>query len=391
MKVAFITHYCTHYRIKTYEALARRADVSFFFFSAGREWYWDASHGVSRGDFNHEYLSGFQVGRTRIAPSLVFKLMRPYDAYIKCINGKFALPLTYIVARLRGRPFILWTGLWIRLQTRTHRLLWPLTRYIYRNADAIVTYGTHVAEFLEREGVPSERLFPARHALDNEAFRRHVDEEEKAALRSRLGLRSEDKIVLYVGRLVEIKGLEYVLQAFARVASQAVLVLAGQGPLEHKLREQAADLGIADRVRFAGYVPTSDTVPFYSIAWVHVLTSVTTGAGRAGEGRETWGLVVNEAFNQGVPSIASDATGAAAGGLVQDGETGLIVPERDVDALSSALARVLADEDLRNRLGQNARERVSEWTNESMAGTFMDAVWFAVSARRREQLEARSS
>jgi len=389
MKVAFITHYCTHYRIKTYEALARRANVDFVFFSAGREWYWDRSHGVSRGDFNHEYLSGFHVGRTRVAPSLVFKLMRPYDVYIKCINGKFALPLTYIVARLRRKPFILWTGLWVRLRTRTHRLLWPLTRYIYRNADAIVTYGTHVADFLEHEGVPSERLFPARHAVDNEAFRRPVGEEEKIALRRRLNLASEDKIVLYVGRLVEVKGLEYLLKAFARVASQAILVLAGQGPLEQTLRKHAADLGIADRVRFAGYVPTSDTVPFYSIAWVHVLTSVTTDADRAGEGRETWGLVVNEAFNQGVPSIASDATGAAAGGLVRDGETGLVVRERDIDDLSGALARVLANEDLRNTLGLNARQRVCEWTNQSMADTFMDAVGFAVGARHPRQLEAK--
>lgn len=152
LKIAFITHYCTHYRVKTYETLARLADVTYFFFSAGREWYWDRSHGIKRGEFNHEYLPGFQLGRTRIAPSLPWKLLcGHYDAYVKCINGKFALPVTYIVARLRGKPFVLWTGLWIRLGTRTHRLIWPITRYIYQHADAIVTYGTHVAEFLERE------------------------------------------------------------------------------------------------------------------------------------------------------------------------------------------------------------------------------------------------
>jgi len=124
-----VTHYCTHYRVKTYETLARLTDVTYFFYSAGREWYWDRSHGVNRGEFKHEYLSGFQVGRTRIVPSLAWKLASaPYDVYVKCINGKFALPVTYFVARLRHKPFVLWTGLWIRLQTRTHRLLWPLRR-----------------------------------------------------------------------------------------------------------------------------------------------------------------------------------------------------------------------------------------------------------------------
>lgn len=232
MKVAFVTHYCTHYRIKTYEKLARLADVTYFFYSAGREWYWDQAHGVCQGDFNHEYLAGFQFGRTRITPSLIWKLFSsPYDAYVKCINGKFALLATYLVARLRDKPFVLWTGLWIRLQTRTHRLLWPLTRYIYQHSDAIVTYGTHVAHFLEQQGVESAKLFPARHAVDNDAYGRPVGEDEKAAVRRRLRIGPEEKVVLYAGRLVEVKGLQYLLSAFSQLHEQAVLVLAGHGPL----------------------------------------------------------------------------------------------------------------------------------------------------------------
>jgi glycosyltransferase involved in cell wall biosynthesis len=386
MKFALVTHYCTHYRVKTYESLARLAEVTYFFYSAGREWYWDRSHGVNSGDFNHEYLPGFQFGRTRIAPSLPWKLLSGrYDAYVKCINGKFALPATYIVARLRGKPFVLWTGLWVRLQTRTHRLIWPITRYIYRHSDAIVTYGTHVAEFLQREGVEPGRIFSALHAVDNEPFRRDVSEAEKSTLRARLGVSADNKLILYIGRLVEIKGLNYLLDAFARLKSQAVLVLAGQGPLEDALRRQALELGIGDRVRFAGYVPTSDTVPYYALAWVHVLPSVTTGAGRAGEGRETWGLVVNEAFNQGTPSITTDAVGAAAGGLLRNGETGFVVPERDPVALAETMERILADECLRNRLGHNARQRVEAWNNDAMAATFVEAVEYAAGRRQKQQ------
>jgi glycosyltransferase involved in cell wall biosynthesis len=386
MKVAFVTHYCTHYRIKTYEALARRVNVKYFFYSAGREWYWDRSHGVSKGTFDYEYLPGFQLGHTRIAPSLVWKLMGgPYDVYVKCINGKFALPATYLVARLRGKPFVLWTGLWIRLRTPMHWLIWPLTRYIYRHSDAVVTYGTHVAAFLEREGVSPEKLFPARHAVDNDKFARPASNDEKAAVRSLLGVSADDRIVLYVGRLVEMKGLQYLLAAFARLRFPAVLVLAGQGPLEDALRQQAQTLGIEDRLRFAGYVPTSETPRYYAIAWVHVLPSVTTG-GMAGEGREPWGLVVNEAFNQGVPSVVTDAVGAAAGGLVTHDETGIVVPERDEAKLADGLDRVLGDEGLRNRLGENARQRVMGWNNDEMAETFVDAVVYATQVRGVRQV-----
>lgn len=220
--------------------------------------------------------------------------------------------------------------------------------------------------------------------MDNDAFSRHVSEDEKAALRTHLDVGTHEKLVLYVGRLVEIKGLSYLLEAFAHLESRAILVLAGQGPLEDALRRQALELGIVDRVRFAGYVPNSETVAYYAIAWVHVLPSVTTGADRAGEGRETWGLVVNEAFNQGIPSIASSATGVAAGGLVRDGETGFVVPERDCAALTETMDRILVDECLRNTLGLNARRRVNAWNNEAMAATFIQAVEYAA-RRKREQ------
>ena len=53
MKVAFITHYCTHYRVKTYETLARYVDVDFYFYSQGDEWYWLDEHGIEKGVFNY--------------------------------------------------------------------------------------------------------------------------------------------------------------------------------------------------------------------------------------------------------------------------------------------------------------------------------------------------
>ena len=73
---------------------------------------------------------------------------------------------------------------------------------------------------------------------------------------------------------------------------------------------------------------------------------------------EPWGLVVNEAFHQGVPVIATDAVGAAAGGLVQHERTGLVVPAGDARALAAALRRLHDDPALRARLGANAREAV---------------------------------
>jgi glycosyltransferase involved in cell wall biosynthesis len=82
---------------------------------------------------------------------------------------------------------------------------------------------------------------------------------------------------------------------------------------------------------------------------------------------EPWGLVVNEAFDQGVPVIATDAVGAAAGGLVQHERTGLVVPAGDEHALAAALRRLHGDRELRERLGANAREAVRAYSHAAWA------------------------
>jgi glycosyltransferase involved in cell wall biosynthesis len=86
--------------------------------------------------------------------------------------------------------------------------------------------------------------------------------------------------------------------------------------------------------------------------------------------------VINEAFNQGVPVIASDAVGAAAGGFVRDGFNGYIVPEQNSLELSIALQRILEDESLRDRLSNAARQTVAQWDNERMVAGFLDAIRF---------------
>jgi len=378
LKVAFVTNICAHYRVKTFETLARYYDVDYYFFSAGDEWYWQSHHGVRAGNFRYQYLPGFRLGRTRVTPALPWKLWRGnYDVYIKCINGRFALPITCLVARLKRRPFILWTGIWMRLQTPAHRLLFPLTRYVYRHADAVVAYGEHVKRYLMGEGVSAGRIFVAAHAVDNDAYNRQVSEEEKAALRGELRIEPGQNVVLYLGRLEEVKGLPYLLEAFASLQrDDTVLVLAGTGSEQVRLEQLAREKGVTERVRFPGYIPPERAVLYYALAWVCVLPSITTPVSK-----ETWGLVVNEAFNQGVPVIATDAVGAAAGGLVQDGINGFVVPERDSVALAQALQRILDNPDLRGRFSRNASENIANWDNERMVLGFRQAIEYV--ARRR--------
>jgi glycosyltransferase involved in cell wall biosynthesis len=89
---------------------------------------------------------------------------------------------------------------------------------------------------------------------------------------------------------------------------------------------------------------------------------------------EPWGLVVNEAMNRGLPVIASDAVGAAAGGLVRDGANGLIVPAGEPAALARAVRRLAEDAELRARLGRAGAHDVRSFSHEAWAAGFSQAL-----------------
>lgn len=374
MKIAFITKYWAHYRVNTYETLAKYEDVHYIFHSIEKGWYWDQTHKDGDESIHYDHVQDLKIRQIRIPHKLIGKLWQDnYDLYFKCVNNKFALAVSYLTARLRGKPFVLWTGIWGRLHARVHHLAWPLTKYVYRHADAVAVYGIRVKQYLIEEGVRPEKIFLAPHAVKNEDYNQVVPEEAVQELRRSLDLTPDQKVVLYVGRLVKAKGLPYLLEAFSRInVPDAVLVLVGRGPEEEALRQQVKSLNIAHRVRFTGYVVPNKTVTYYAMAWVHVLPSI-TGMPTL----ETWGLVVNEAFNQGVPSIVSTAVGAAGSGLVEDGVTGFVVPERSAELLAVRLQHILCDEDLRQRLSVAARERVVHWNNEAMVAGFRAAIHYA--------------
>lgn len=380
-RVAFVSNFAQYYRVPLYEALGHEYDVDFLFFSRGEEGYWLPQQGVSYGAFKHIQIPGVRLWGTSINPSLATRLWRgDYDVYLSGIVGRIALPTTYAVARLRGRPFVLWCNIWMRIQTPAHRAFFPLTRFLYRHADSVVAGGEHIKRYLESEGAASGRIFSCDNATDNAFYAQGVSEAQRRALREKLEVGPETRIVLYMGRLEEAKGLHVLLDAFASLdRSDAVLVLAGAGsdvPYRTRLEQQARDLGITERVRFGGFVPRAETPSWYSLAWVYVLPSITTATFK-----EPWGLVVNEAFSQGTPVIATDAVGAVAGGMLRDGVEGLVVSERNSKALAHAIARILDNETLRHQLGNAARQRVGEWNIARMVAGFRQAIEHSLSSR----------
>ena len=274
-----------------------------------------------------------------------------FRAVVAGTVGRQALPGAYAGARRARVPFVLWSALW----SQPHLVSAPLMRHLYRRADAVVGYGSHVTAYARTKG--ARNLHVAPQAVDPAFWTRAQPRQPTAELK-----------VLFVGRLEREKGVFTLLEAWRRTALRppaASLTLVGAGPVGPLGGRAPGDLGIT----FAGPRAPEEVRNFLAAASVVVVPSIVTRAFR-----EPWSLIVNEAMHQQLPVIATDAVGAVAGGLVRHERNGLVVPHGDAPALAQALTRLAGDEALRTALGANAGRDVAAFTPQAWADGMLRAL-----------------
>jgi glycosyltransferase involved in cell wall biosynthesis len=316
-------------------------------------------------------IDGLTVHRTTEAGAVRLAASGRYRAVIAGLDGRVALPGAYLAARVRRVPFVLWATIWAHPRTPAHALSYLPTRHLYRAADAVATYGPHVTRYIERHRNRGN-VVVAPQAVDVDHFAAPISDDDRAAARERAGGPGTELLVLFVGRLVHEKGVATLLDAWRRaeLGPRARLALAGAGPLEDLVERGAPE------ARLLGHVGADRLPALYAAADVLVLPSLPTASFR-----EPWGLVVNEAMLQGTPVVASDAVGAAAGGLVRDGRNGFVVPAGDGDALATRLQALAASEELRAQLGVTASEDAAAYTPAAWASGMAAALAAAGAGR----------
>ena len=182
--------------------------------------------------------------------------------------------------------------------------------------------------------------------------------ERARAVRRRFG----EPLVLFVGRLVYYKGLEYLVAAMRDV--RATLLIVGSGPLRGSLEREVQQAGLSRRVHFVDAPSDADVVTYLHACDVFVLPSV--------HNSEAFGLVQVEAMACGKP-VVNTALPTGVPYVSVDGKTGLTVPVRDAPALAGAIGSLLEDRVLRERLGAGARARVeAEFTLGRMLDRVLD-------------------
>lgn len=226
-------------------------------------------------------------------------------------------------------------------------LTFPLFSHYLKYPHRIIAVSKAAKAFIEHFTDTKVEIIP--NGVDDKTFHPNWNKEE---IKEEFGI--EGEVILYVSRMSYRKGPHVLLNAFSQI-KDATLVMAGNGELSPFLKAQAKFLGIEDRTRFLGYVPTKELPKIFGMADIFVLPSITA---------EAFGIVILEAMASGVPIIATTVGGIPE--VIKESESGLLVPPSNELELKNAIEKLLNDESLRKWLGQNGRKAVEEkysWNN----------------------------
>lgn len=371
-RVAVLTEIISPYRIPVFNALASdpRIDMEVLFFAETEErrsWQipWDKIR------FRYRLLNGalvarrYQRGPILFNPGVWGALNRGGFRTIVCFGYHHpTIWLALLWSRWRGTRALLWCESTLRDARSSGRFVEGLKRWLVRRFDGYVAAGSRQVKYLEHLGAPRERIWVAPDSVDSAFFENESERHRarKEEIRREMGI--EGPVVLYVGRLLDAKGIPDLLEAFRGLIRErkATLVLVGDGPDRNRYESFCRERGLSD-IRFEGFREQEELPRYYGIA--DVLAFPTHS--------DPWGLVLNEAMSAGLPVVCSTAAGASAD-LVLPGENGFLHEPGDVDALRRHMSAMLADDELRGRMGARSREIVRGFSPEKMAQGFLEAI-----------------
>jgi len=245
------------------------------------------------------------------------------------------------------------------------RLLKVMNRFSLRHCDGFFVYSRDVEACLVSNGLEKERMIFYNFPVDTCVFRKY-ESDEKEKIRKTLGIKEDEVVATFIGRISKDKGLPYLLEAMqtilSRHNSRVRFLFAGHGPLEKWLAENIERF--QGRVLFLGPLHKSEeTVDVLNASDLFVYP-ITVSYGYA--------LSFLEAVAVGLPGIISDIGPTKE--LIANGHNGIIVPVGDVEALTSALESLIKDEGLRERIGRNSQKILERFSVKAYRRAILESI-----------------
>jgi len=286
----------------------------------------------------------FSVPISFTFPFLLKKLSKDRDILHFHLPFPLAV-MSYLLVRPKGKIVVWWHSDILRPKS-LYKLYKPFLRKFLKKVNKIIVYTPYHIKNSDilKDFKNKCEIIPYGIDIEHFNFTNEVGEEVKK-IRGKYG----SKVILFVGRLVYYKGLEYLIRAMEEV--DAKLLIIGNGNLKGCLLKLATELNIEDKVFFIGRVTDNELLAYYYACDIFVLPSIAK--------TEAFGLVQLEAMACGKPVVNTDLpTGVPYVSL--DKITGVTVPPKDSKALAEAINILLNDESLRKKYGENGRKRVEK-------------------------------
>lgn len=269
-------------------------------------------------------------------------------------------------AKLHRIPFLLWSESHLQELRADRTIVEFLKQEFLNRCEGFVVPGQSALQYLKIHNVAEDKIFIARNAVDNELFSNAATKARADRKATETELSLPARYFLFVGRLVQEKGVFELLAAYGKlepkVRRDIGLVFVGDGPVRDRLQQQAAAVS-PGTIKFAGFAQREELAKYYALAEVLVLPTYT----------DAWGLVVNEAMACGLPVILSRNAGCAAD-LVRENGNGFLIPSRDVSSLTSAMIKFANPSDLRPGMSSRSLKHIERYSAEEWCKGINQAV-----------------
>lgn len=207
-----------------------------------------------------------------------------------------------------------------------------LYRWVIKQFDGFLVVGKNAEEYVRHYDASTEHIFQTPHFVDVAWFKQRSKLIDRVAFREKLGIKPNEIVLLFVGRLVDFKrplDIVYALSELKSSSIQARALFVGSGKLAKNIASLAKKLNVS--VSLAGFKNQTELPSYYTVSDLLILSSSSS---------ETWGLVVNESFACGTPAIVSDAVGCAPD-MIEESKTGFSYPVGNIQALSQAIIKMI--------------------------------------------------
>jgi len=345
-KILFITNKAPHYRIPLFNELAKKLNIKFIFTHENKK--------IPGLKADYELIKGIGYKKYKIHPGLI-KIIKEYKPSKVVLLPPDPLHLidNVILSRFLMKnkiPYVLYAGAWeYKEKLLRHKINERLILKILKNAEKCLAYGTRTERWLLKLGVKKNKIIKVYNINPNIYLNLKKSKRKLKKFKNKL-------VILYVGRIIKRKGINYLINAFSQIKEKnTVLVIVGGGDfynlgeksLEKSLKKKVKIFEKEKRVFFEGEKKPEEIQKYYLSSDIFVIPSITKKIG------EPWGHVVEEALSFGLPIITTDAVGATED-LIKDGGNGFIVPEKNSEKLKEAIEKLIKNKKMREIMGKES-------------------------------------